>query len=777
MAGKWYMLFLAAIISISIAVYGFSVWCLLVGSFLVYLSLKDKTKGRIHLLFLVFSFILFYSTTTFHDILNQSHYPLSLQNQSLLLSGQIYSMPSIDGDRLRFEFKTNDKEKVQVQYYLHSVEEQHQLRQLKKGMKCTIKGEFRKPGPATNFNGFDYEQHLYEKGIHWIFIPTSFESCYSGRWNGINELIEFRQKGLESVRTSIPEPTAGIVAALVYGERSFMEEDILQAYQRLGIIHLLAVSGLHVGLVVGAFYFLLIRIGITRERTIDILLLILPMYIVIAGGAPSVIRAATMVMIALLFKRININIQPLDLVCIIGMIYLLVQPLSLFHIGFQLSFLTTMALLLSVFTLKEKNYVQLLFFVTGISQLISLPFILHYFYEISVLSLPLNFIFIPLVSFIILPLSMLLSLLLPISTEASQLVITILTPLIQVSHMFLLFVDSFSFGKLSVGKLPSSIVVALFGTIAFLFMRNERKTMKNRLLLPIFLLTVFLFAAKITPYVTKTGEITVLDVGQGDCILIEFPYRKSVYLLDAGGLVAFNNEKWREKIRTFEVGKDVILPYLKSKGITKIDKLILSHGHYDHIGGVEALLGEIEIKEVLYSQGVVEGEFEQQLLQQLYESGSSIQFVGEGEKWKEGDAQFIVLSPQGHEQSLNNRSIVLYAYIGGYRWLFTGDLEQEGEARLIQEYTDLPVDVLKVGHHGSKTSSTPLFIEHISPSIALIPVGKQNRFGHPHPDVVKGLEEVGVMTFRTDQHGAIRFQFTKNTKQFESKIKKQGGLQ
>ncbi|UOE95631.1 DNA internalization-related competence protein ComEC/Rec2 [Alkalihalobacillus sp. LMS39] len=776
MAGKWYMLFLAGIISISIAMYGFSVWCLLVGSFLVYHSLKDKTKGRIHLLFLVFSFILFYSATTFYDIHNQSRYPLSLQNQSLLLSGQIHSMPSIDGDRLRFELKTNDKEKVQVQYYLHSVEEQHQLRQLKKGMRCTLRGELRKPAPATNFNGFDYEQYLYEKGIHLVFTPTAFESCHNGRWNGINELIELRQKGIESVRTSIPEPTAGIVAALVYGDRSFMEEDVLQAYQRLGIIHLLAVSGLHVGLVSGAIYFLLIRIGVTRERTIDILLLILPVYIVIAGGAPSVIRAATMVMIALLFKRLKKNIQPLDLVSIIGMIYLLVQPFSLFHIGFQLSFLTTIALLLSVFMLKEKSYVQLLFFVTGISQLISLPFILHYFYEISVLSVPLNFIFIPLVSFIILPLSILLTLLLPVSTGASQFVTAILTPLIHVSHMFLLYVDSFSFGKFSVGKLPSSLVVALFGTIAFLLMRSERKTMKNRLILPILLVTLILVAAKIAPYVNENGEITVLDVGQGDCILIEFPYRKSVYLLDAGGLVAFNNEKWREKIRTFEVGKDVVLPYLKSKGITKIDKLILSHGHYDHIGGVESLLGEVEIKEVLYSQGVVEGEFEKQLLQQLYESGSSIRFIGEGERWKEGEAQFIVLSPQGHEQSLNNRSIVIYAFIGGYRWLFTGDLEQEGETRIIQEYTALPVDVLKVGHHGSKTSSTPLFVEHISPSIALIPVGKQNRFGHPHPDVIKGLEEKGIIIYRTDQHGAIRFRFTDKVKQFETKIKKQGGL-
>ena len=221
------------------------------------------------------------------------------------------------------------------------------------------------------------------------------------------------------------------------------------------------------------------------------------------------------------------------------------------------------------------------------------------------------------------------------------------------------------------------------------------------------------------------------------------------------------------KKRPFEVGRDTVVPFLKSKGITTLDKLIITHGDSDHAGGAEAVLNELKVKELVLPDLLERSELEEKLIKLATEKRIKIRFVQKGDQWKIENQSFTILSPnEGTSSNKNNSSIVLYTEMGGLRWLFTGDLEEEGEKTLIAEYPDLKIDVLKVGHHGSQTSSSDLFLDVLSPKLAIISAGKNNRFNHPHQDVLDALEKRKIKILRTDLSGAITYKFVKETGTF-----------
>ncbi|MEM5592230.1 ComEC/Rec2 family competence protein [Niallia circulans] len=212
------------------------------------------------------------------------------------------------------------------------------------------------------------------------------------------------------------------------------------------------------------------------------------------------------------------------------------------------------------------------------------------------------------------------------------------------------------------------------------------------------------------------------------------------------------------------MGAKTVVPFLKSKGIRTIDKLILTHGDLDHIGGSTAIIEQLHVKEIMYPN--VKGDWsieEEHLLKLVEKKQIPIRFIQAGQKWSTGKESFMVLAPIEKENlTKNNSSIVLFAKIAGITWLFTGDLEKEGELALMNKYPDLrEIDVLKVGHHGSKTSSTSEFMERLKPKIAVISVGINNRYHHPSLDVLTILEDYQVKVFRTDENGGFLFIFRK----------------
>ncbi|MEH7384044.1 DNA internalization-related competence protein ComEC/Rec2 [Bacillus sp. JJ1521] len=257
----------------------------------------------------------------------------------------------------------------------------------------------------------------------------------------------------------------------------------------------------------------------------------------------------------------------------------------------------------------------------------------------------------------------------------------------------------------------------------------------------------------------------MIDVGQGDSIFIELPYRKGTYLIDTGGTIQFEREEWRKRRKEFSTA-DIIIPFLKSKGIRSIDKLIITHGDQDHIGGARDLVEKIKIKEIVLGKNKKNTSQEENLVKTATKKGIHVQIVERGQVWKEGEHTFHILAPKGNETKENNNSVVIYTKLGGLNWLFTGDIEKDVELDLIRTYKNLRIDVLKVGHHGSKTSSTEGFVKLLNPKVALIPVGESNSFNHPHPDVIKHFNKEKVKIYRTDKDGAIQYRYFKNSGTF-----------
>lgn len=723
--------------------------------FIVLYAIFLFVRKRRLFLFSIMTICIFYMYIVYID----SHNETQLSSRMTLFSIRFVAPVAADGDQLKAIVEVREKERLQLIYYMKSAQEKQQLSSLLvPGTVCTVKGTLERPALPRNPNAFDYRRYLRFRHIHWILQPQSISPKHCRRMSPTlyEWLLLLREKGLHVIETHFPAETVGIVQALLYGERTELDESLLEGYQKLGLIHLLAISGLHVTLLVGAVFSILIRF-ITKETATLVLLIFLPIYIVLAGASPSVIRASFTAMLFLCANYRKMALSPLDAWSVALMMMLLFDPYMLWDVGFQLSFIVSFALVLSSpMIMSHHSAVFRLFFTTAIAQLSALPFLLYYFFEVSLWSLPLNVIFVPLYSFMILPLSVASLVAYYVHPLFSAPFMWLLQKIIIISSDVVALFSSNHSLSLILGKPSFFFLVCYAVAILVAFVQMERKRYFS---LGWVVLVMALHA--FSPYMDRYGEVVLLDVGQGDCIYIELPYRKGVYLIDTGGALPRQRQPWQERKREWDVGKDVVVPFLKAKGVRHIDKLIATHGDVDHIGAAEEMIRHLSVKQLVIGKGKTNNAIQEKLVQLAKQKNIEVVQISRGDRWTEGGISFYVLHPFSTYRDDNNHSIVLYAKFGGLSWLLTGDLEEEGEAELINAFPQLKVDVLKVAHHGSDTSTTALFLERVQPKIALISVGKHNRYGHPSPDVIERLRKRNVIILRTDRHGAIRFIYSK----------------
>lgn len=766
--GKWIYVAVAASLGMMATLYSFHPMVLvLIGA---YFGWQITKQSNIKLLIICACVIVFF--TVYFKWVEVNNYS-RLTGEEAYFAGEITSNPKIDGNQLSFIFKLPTKERLQVFYKIKSKTELNYLQTIKVGMSCQFKGELSKPSVARNFYAFDYKKFLYYKRIHWIVTPNFINSSECIPSTSSKYLLQrWRANQLTYIKDHFPKENVGIMQALIFGEQNEIDITVAENFQRFGIIHLLVISGSHVALIILSAFYIMIRMGLTRENSFLLIFILLPVYMILAGATPSVVRACVVPMVVLLSVKFKSKLVPVDALSIAFLLMITFNPYYLTDIGFQLSFLVSLALLLSTTTILGlyENRVKQLMAVTTIAQICSLPIMFYYFYEVSLLSLPFNIVFVPLMSVVILPLSF-FSYFGHVFFEPLGTIFTIiLSNIIHYSFLTLEWVEQFPVFTISVGKPPIWLMVTYYVVIIYLLICWEKFKQFLRLGKPLFLLFLVLLYHWCSPFLSNEGNITMIDVGQGDCFLVELPYRKAVYLIDTGGKALFDQDDWEIRQHIFEVGEDVIVPFLKAKGIRTIDKLILTHGDNDHIGGTIGIIDHIKVKEAVIGVGKIEAETEKQIYHAIQEKNIPITMVQSGDGWSSGDYSFYVLGPNGDEQDKNNRSVVIYTKLGGSRWLFTGDLEEKGEAELLIQFPNLLVDVLKVGHHGSNSSSSESFIEQLKPKYALVSVGEQNRYGHPHKDVIDLFTRDNINIFRTDIHGSVSYKFIQNKGTFEWKI-------
>ncbi|WP_456307825.1 DNA internalization-related competence protein ComEC/Rec2 [Geobacillus vulcani] len=682
------------------------------------------------------------------------HNKTSLSGGRHSLSVRFSAAPAIDGDRLQAAVQAG-KERVQLRYIIRTAAEKEALRaRLMPGVVCRLSGMLERPMPASNPYAFDYRRYLRRHRIHWLFLPEAIDlsACVRVRPTIIERLEAIREAGVRRIEAQFPPEAAGIAAALIYGERRSLDEEVISGYQQLGIIHLLAISGGHVTLLVGAALAAAIRF-VTREAAVLALLVFLPMYAVLAGASPSVLRACATGMIVLAVQWKKGMIHPLDALSWTALALLVFDPYMVWDVGFQLSFLVTFALLAHVSVLASaRSMLQNLFQTALAAQLAALPILLYHFYEISVWSIGLNVFFVPWYSFVILPIAFLSA------VFSFSPLIWLFSRLIELTDAVVRFFSvDYSF-MLVLGRPGPWCLAGYLTAIAAAFLDWER----GRLLRGLTAVAAATALQLAAPYVDPKGEVTVLDVGQGDCIYIELPYRKAVYLIDTSGTPEWAREPWRKRSRPFAVGRDVVVPFLKAQGVRTLDQLILTHDDADHIGAAPEVMGAVRVKKIVTSPGALPA-----VKAMARPFSVPVAASVRGDRWKVGDAAFSVLHPEAGNNEDNNGSLVLLARLGRLTWLFAADIEEEAEQALIRAYPELRADVLKVAHHGSKTSTTELFLRTVKPRAAIISVGRYNRYGHPSPEVLMRLRQQRAIIWRTDENGAIRYVYDENGGTFQ----------
>ncbi len=765
-----HILFLAISATLGVAAYSsFSITTLiLIILFLSFLYVHFNGNTKIVLVNLV-NLLLFATVAYVSELRHETLYTGEEHRFQITFIEQ----PNVDGNLLKAKVMTNQKEKLQLRYTISTEAEKMKLESnLPIGLTCIANGSLVEPEASRNENSFNYQRYLKQQNIHWILKVEhmTWNHCSVTDSSFVTRLQNFRQQGIAYVNEHFPPQSSGFVTALLFGDQTYIDEENLTNYQRLGLVHLLAISGLHVSFLTGILFFLGIRIGITREKMMGVILLFLPMYTILSGGTPSVLRACLMAMLFFLLLLWKKRISAIMAIGLVYLLLLLVQPNLLFNIGFQLSFAVTCAIILSLpIFQKYPQPIMQLFIVSVVCQLAALPILLYHFYEVSVLGIFLNVLYVPIYSSILLPFSILALLSHLVFPSLGDLLIEWLDKLFFLCNSLATIVSTIPLASISFGKPMGLIMMVLLIGIIGLFMKWESSSLKECKMWLYLLMVTLLFQyhiQKVNPY----GEVVFIDVGQGDAIFIKLPFNRGNYLIDTGGKIVFPMESWQKQRRTYNTGDDVIIPFLKSKGVHHLDKLILTHADADHTGSATELIRNFKVREVVIGTGSETFYRDKDSIKWALSKNIPISRLKKGDSWYVGEAKFYILHPYQKNEDANDGSIVLFAEMGGLSWLFTGDASESIEKELMRTYPQLRVDILKVGHHGSKTSSSPDFLEQIKPKVAVISVGKDNRYGHPHRQVVEALEEREISVVRTDSDGAVSYKYRNKTGTFRAQL-------
>jgi competence protein ComEC len=732
---------------------------------ILFLYYKRFSKRKVYIILLIV--LVFYTKARIDINRNESVFKGSETQFTVSFQDEV----TLNGSLLSGYGKDITGEKLLIKYRMKSEKEKSSFNEERLlGYSCQLKGSLKTVNGQTNPNAFDYQSYLNHQQIHWQLVVDQWGDC--NEHDGPILLVKKqRQRAIALLESYFPESVASLGSALLFGERQILDPSLEKAYQKLGIIHLLAISGANVALYVSIIHYIGVRLGVTRERMIVVLLLYLPIFTYLSGASPPVFRAAMMMFLFLFLRLVSpqSKMASLDICSIVFMVYAFLSPYLLFDVGFQLSFSVTFSLLLSTKGLLKSSKF-LLIKASFISQLSSLPIVLYHFYEFSLLSLLANLVYIPFFSIIINPVFITLFFLLLIFGEPVSFMIKPVDFVITLMNRFTVWLASFPYQTVTIGRPYIWMILVLICSIVYLLYKWETgKTRINQLISILPLLFTLTFSYCLSHY-SFSGLITFVDVGQGDSIVIQNGFHKKTYVIDTGGTMSFYEEEWEKPRSPFEVGNDILVPFLKGKGISTIDKLIITHGDMDHIGGAKSVLETIRVKELILPYVSNRSNLENEIIHLAKEKKTNVIFVKNGMSWNENGSSFKIVNPIIEQEDRNDNSVVIHVKLGGVFWLFTGDLGEQGEERLLREYPTLPVDVLKIGHHGSKSSTSATLLQAYQPKVAVISVGKTNRFGHPHQEVLDRLKERNIKIFRTDTDGAISYTFQNGIGTFSKHI-------
>ena len=641
----------------------------------------------------------------------------------------------MDGNKL--DMNLYCKEKIKATYYIKSLEEKEYLsNNLKLDSTLSIKGNLEKPSNNTVPYMFNYKKYLYNNKIYYLLNIESFNIekttnniFYKIKNLAFNHANKFKSKEY--------------IYAFVLGSTSYIDNDVLSTYRENGISHLFALSGLHVSIFSAFLIFILKKLKVPELTRYILVFIFLLLFSFITNFSPSILRATLLFFFLGINKVFYLNIRTINILYLVYILLTLINPFIIYNVSFILSFTAAFYLILSNDLTKSNNYFIGLLKISLISTLGTLPISIYYFGSINLIGFILNLIFVPYVSFIVFPFT-----LITFIVPKLYFILNILTSILESISMFTNKL------KLIVYFPKVSIYFIIVYSILFILFI---KTKKKKHIIFLIIITIFI---KIKPYLNSDILVYYIDVGQGDSILLSSPNRKENILIDTGGKISYEKEKWKE--RKNKNISDNIITFLRKLGINKLDYLIVTHGDYDHMGEAINLVNNFKVEKVIFNCGEI-NDLEKKLIKVL--NKKKIEYYSCIKELSINNNKVYFLNTKEYENE-NDNSSVIYTKLNGYKFIFMGDAGVEKEKDILDKYNLSNIDVLKVGHHGSKTSTSKKFIDEIKPKYSIISVGKNNRYGHPNKEVLNNLRDSKI--YRTDQDGSIMFKIKKNKLRIET---------
>lgn len=640
---------------------------------------------------------------------------------------------------------------------------------LEPGYIIAFSAKLKKPSTFKNAGCFDAATYWRRKDVFavgYVQDPVNILQRETSFFYNIQKWL--KRPILKALKEVRPIESQSLLKALMWGEKDRYYNTYATTYRQNGLSHLLVISGLHFGVMV----FFIYGLALTLCRCMPSVFLFIPgpkiasaiclsfviFYSLLGTATPSLLRASLFISIYLLRNIFFRSVDRFQVLWTVLFFILLFSPADLFDLSFQLSFLSISLIFTFYISVNAclkisssfLNALAQTFLLTVILWLGMAPYLLSIFYQVEPIGLITNLLMIPLFSFFLIPMVLIGLLSAYLSTPVAAFIFKSLSMCLERVDVSLKLAHDFLALPSLCWVLDKRCMLVLYALLFFCFL--YRKSDVAYYLGLAFISWVILagMAPTLNDSKDRSLEVTQLDVGQGDSLLVKTSKNK-ILLIDGGGSTYY------------ALGERALWPYLLKHGLTHIDIMIVSHEDVDHFMGLYDLLARVKVDELWFNGDASQSFLFIKFLELAKLKGTKVKAMTPSLVQVDEQTKIKILWPFSKRrfgQKDNDRSLVFQLFYKQWKLLFTGDLEWSGEFALVEQYKDqLNSQFIKIGHHGSKTSSTQTLLDAVAPQIASIGVGRQNQFGHPHPLVKRRLYENDVRVFRTDLYGSIRYRF------------------
>ena len=646
------------------------------------------------------------------------------------------------------------KESKYMNSYIAKIDEKQFILYVKKsntqyeiGDILKFQGKFSKGEEQRNYGGFDYDLYLKTKKIYGTFKADNENKI--GKEKGLfikwKQLIFEIQKYIENTfNDNLKKENAGILTGLLIGKTEGISDKTIEEFRDASLTHVLAISGSNFMYIVLMFNF--INKKVKRKRLGEKITIIgILFFMELTGNTASVVRAGTMSILLLLSKLLHRKYDFWTSLSLSTLIQIIYNPYVLFDLGLILSYGGVLGLVLFYTPLQRKIKSKLIS-ATVSANILIIPVMMYNFNTLS-----LSFVISNILSSILIEVITILGIVSIIFKF--KFIFIVLDILLSLLNWIVQICAHIPFAKIYVTT-PSIISVLFFYALLYVLLYYKKiKKVKSKIAI---ILTIIIIANLNYEVLIANikGELLInfVDVGQGDCTLIRM--ENKTMLVDSGGSTD----------ESYDIGKNILLPYLLDRKINVLDYIMISHFDADHCQGFLAVLENIKVKNIILAKQAKTSELYKKILNLAKKNKTNLLYVKTGQTIKFAKAEFEIIFPEDKlidNNPMNNNSIVCRLKYNSFSMLFTGDIEKEAEEIIVKKNINLKSTILKVEHHGSKTSTIDEFLKKASPKIALIGVGKDNKFGHPSDETIEKLKNINTKIYRTDQMGEISLRITK----------------